>query len=145
MLALALSAGDPSGPILRVVTAAGEVIVERPLGGVAAWEIVWLHSVARVEIRDAFAWRDGAMLLTDHRTPYLDIAGLGEVPGRGEVVPDGRGGFHIRAIDERLRGDVHRFIIGSANAPSRLVHAGETFELSLTHPGVHARIEVIDR
>jgi hypothetical protein len=132
------------GLLLRVVTASGEVLVEQPLAAEATWEIVWLHSVAQVEIRDLFAWRDGAMLLTDHFTPLLDIAGLGATPGRGVVVADGAGGFHVRGIDARLAGDVHRFMIGSAQAPSRLIVAGSVFALSETHPGVRARIEVIE-
>ena len=84
------------------------------------------------------------MWLTDHRTPYLDIAGLGHTPGRGELRDDGEGGFWIAGIDLRLAGDVHRFIIGSAHAPTQLLHAGRVHDLSASHPGVRARIEVIE-
>jgi len=160
LLALALAAGDPGlggpglggsglggpglgGSVLRVVTAAGEVLLRAPLGADPTWEVVWLHSVARVWVRDAFAWRDGTMLLTDQRTPYFDIAGLGHTPGRGELRDDGAGGFWIAGIDERLDGDVHRFVIGSAHAPTTLRVAGRTYDLSASHPGVRARIEVI--
>jgi len=138
------AAGDPAGPgpELWVVTTAGEVLVRAPLGHEATWEIAWLHSVAQVEIRDAFAWRDGTMLLTDQRTPFLDIAGLGHIPGRGELRDDGEGGYWIAGIDQRLVGDVHRFIIGSVHAPTTLLHAGRAYDLSASHPGVRARIEV---
>jgi len=135
------AAGDPA-PVLRVVTAAGEVLVEVPLGDDPTWEIAWIHSVARVEVREAFAWRDGTMWLTDQRTPHLDIAGLGHIPGRGEVRPDGEGGFWIARIDQRLAGDVLRFIIGSSHAPTALLHGGRIYDLSATHPGARARIEV---
>ena len=140
----AAAAGDDgaAGPELWVVTAAGEVVLRVPLGGDPTWEIAWIHSVAGVRIRDAFAWRDATMLVTDQRTPLIDIAGLGHIPGRGELRDDGDGGYWIAGIDERLADDVHRFVIGSVHAPSTLLHAGRAYELSATHPGVRARIEV---
>ena len=143
------AAGDPSpaadraAPRLRVVTAAEEVIVDVPLAEDGTWELLWTHSVAQVPVRDSFAWRKSMMWLTDHRTPYLDIAGLGHTPGRGELRDDGAGGIWIAGIDLRLAGDVHRFIIGSALAPTTLLHAGRAHDLSASHPGVRARIEVI--
>jgi hypothetical protein len=118
------------------------VLLRAPLGDDPTWEVVWLHSVARVWVRDAFAWRDGRMLLTDQRTPHLDIAGLGHTPGRGELRDDGAGGHWIAGIDQRLADDVHRFVIGSGHAPTTLRHAGRTYDLSADHPGVRARIEV---
>jgi hypothetical protein len=129
---------------LRVVTAAEEVVVDVPLGEDGTWELVWTHSVAQVQVRDSFAWRRSMMWLTDHRTPYLDIAGLGHTPGSGELRDDGEGGYWIADIDLRLAGDVHRFIIGSAFAPTTLLHAGRVHDLSASHPGVRARIEVIE-
>lgn len=105
--------------------------------------IAWLHSVARIEVRDAFAWRDGGMWLTDQWTPLLDVAGLGHVAGRGELRPDGAGGHWIAGIDERLAGDVHHFVIGSAHAPTTLVHAGRAVDLSAVRPGERARLEVV--
>jgi hypothetical protein len=142
--ASAAAAGDagPAGAELWVITAAGEVLVRVPLGDDPTWEIAWVHSVVGVRIRDAFAWRDATMRLTDQRTPLIDIAGLGHIPGRGELRDDGEGGYWIAGIDERLAGDVHRFVIGSAHAPSTLLHGGRSYELSATHPGVRARIEV---
>jgi hypothetical protein len=136
------AAGDAAGPELWVITGTGDVLVRAALDDDAVWEIAWLHSVARVEVRDAFAWRDGAMWLTDQRTPFIDIAGLGHIPGRGELRDDGDGGYWIAGIDERMAGDTHRFIIGSAHAPTTLRLAGRSYDLSATHPGVPARIEV---
>jgi hypothetical protein len=37
---------------------------------------------------------------------------------------------------------VHRFVIGSVHAPTSLLHGGRSYDLSATHPGVRARIEV---
>jgi hypothetical protein len=134
--------GGPAGPELWVITASGEVLLRVALGDDPTWEIAWVHSVAGVRIRDAFAWRGATMRLTDQRTPLIDIAGLGHIPGRGELRDDGEGGYWIAGIDQRLVDDVHRFVIGSAHAPSTLLHAGRAYELSATHPGVRARIEV---
>ena len=142
-VAPAAAGGDPSAR-LRVVTAAGEVLVDVPLADTGTWELAWTHSVARVRVRDSFAWRGSKMWLTDHRTPHLDIAGLGHTPGRGELRDDGEGVHWIAGIDLRLAGDVHRFIIGSAHAPTTLLHAGRVHDLSASHPGAHARIEVIE-
>lgn len=131
------------GPQLAVTTEDGEELVRVSLKTDPTWEIVWTHSVAQVRVRDVFAWRDGTMLLTDQLTPFIDIAGLGHIPGRGELRDDGDGGYWIAGIDAPILGNVHRFIIGSERAPTTLVHAGRAFDLSTTHPGVHARIEVI--
>ena len=132
------------GPHLLVTTAAGEELVRVSLKSDPTWAYVWIHSVAQVQVRDVFAWRDGTMLLTDQLTPLIDIAGLGHTPGRGDLRDDGDGGYWIAGIDAPIAGNVHRFIIGTERAPTTLVHAGRSFELSETHPGVHARIEVFE-
>jgi hypothetical protein len=138
------AAGDglAPGPELWVRSAAGEILLRLPLGDDPTWEIAWVHSVAGVVVRDAFAWRDGTMVLTDQRTPHLDIAGPGHIQGRGGLRDDGAGGYWIAGIDQRLADDVHRFIIGSAHAPTTLLHGDRAVDLSATHPGVRARIEV---
>ncbi len=144
LLPMALDALGRAGPELVVTTAAGEELVRVSLGADPTWAYVWVHSVAQVRVRDVFAWRDATMLLTDQMTPLIDIAGLGHTPGRGELRDDGDGGYWIAGIDAPIAGNVHRFIIGTERAPTTLVHAGRSFELSETHPGVHARIEVFD-
>ncbi|MDF1522161.1 MAG: DUF1850 domain-containing protein [Trueperaceae bacterium] len=132
------------GPELVVITDAGEELVRVSLKTDPTWEYVWTHSVAQVRVRDVFAYRDGTMLLTDQLTPLIDIAGLGHTPGRGDLRDDGDGGYWIADLDVPIAGNVHRFIIGTERAPTTLVHAGRSFELTATHPGVHARIEVIE-
>jgi len=138
------AAGDPGVATLRVVTADGALLVEAPLAAGETWTLAWLHSVAGTPVSETFAWRAGTMWLTEHRTRHLDIAGLGHTPGRGDLRDDGEGGFWIVGIDEPLVDGVHRFIIGTANAPTTLLHAGRTYDLSASHPGVRARIEVTE-
>jgi hypothetical protein len=135
--------GAPPSAILRVVAAGGEEILQIPLVEGLAWEIHWQHSVTGIVVRDRFAWHEGQMLLTDTLTPLLDVAGLGHLPGRGELRDDGNGGVWIAAIDEAIPGNAYWLRIGSSRAPTTLVYAGRSYALSVDHPNVRARIEVI--
>lgn len=129
-------------PTLVVTTASGEVLVDVPLPADLTWRLEWTHSVARVQIVDVFAWRDGTMYVTDQLTPHLDIAGLGHFAGRGELMSLAAGGYRLANIDLPLPGNAHGLIIGSVRARS-VLHVGDnSYALSETHPGTHARIEV---
>lgn len=142
---LALAAGDTAReatPFLTLVTREGEVLVDEPLPASRSWRLEWTHSVAQVAIVDVYAWRDGAIYVTDQFTPYLDIAGLGNFAGRGDLIELDDGGYHLANIDLPLHGNAHDMIIGSRRAPSVLVVGEDRFELSATHPATHARIEV---
>lgn len=131
------------GPELVVTSEAGAVLVRVPLRGDPTWEVQWRHSVAGILVRDIFAWRDGRMLLTDTLTPQLDVAGLGHIPGRGELRDDGAGRYWIAGIDEPIPGNAYLVRIGSAQAPTVLVHHGREFPLSVAHAGERVRIEVV--
>jgi hypothetical protein len=139
------------GPVLTVTLegladdAPGDEVVRIALRDDPTWEVRWQHSVAGILVRDVFAWRDGQMLLTDTLTPQLDVAGLGHTPGRGELRDDGAGGYWIAGIDEPIRGNAYWIRIGSERAPTELVHGGRRYELSVAHPSVRARIEVVPR
>ena len=137
LLVVTLEGGEDGTP--------GEEIVRIPLRDDPTWEVRWRHSVAGIVVRDIFAWRDGQMLLTDTLTPQLDVAGLGHTPGRGELFDDGDGGYWIAGIDEPIRGNAYWIRIGSERAPTALVHGDRTYELSVAHASVRARIEVVTR
>lgn len=139
------AAGDPiPEPVLylTLTTGNGEVLVDAPLPADHTWSLEWTHSVAQVLIVDVFAWRDGTLYVTDQYTPFLDIAGLGNFAGRGDLSELPGGGYHLANIDLPLHGNAHDLIIGSTRAPSVLVVGESRFELSKTHPATHARIEV---
>lgn len=121
------------------------MLVSTPLPPDATWRIEWRHSVAQVLIVDLFAWRDGAMYVTDEFTPYLDIAGLGNFAGRGNLSQLSDGSYHLSDLNLALHGNAHDMIIGSVRAPTVLVVGERRFELSKTHPATHARIEVKSR
>lgn len=149
---LSLAAGDavpgtPAGgtAYLTLTTEGGEVLVDVPLPADNTWSLEWTHSVAQVQVVDTFAWRDGTIYVTDQYTPYLDIAGLGDFAGRGDLVELPGGGYHLANIDFPLHGNVHHMIIGSRRAPSVLVVGDRRFALSETHPATHARLEVKQR
>jgi hypothetical protein len=63
--------------------------------------LVWNHSVSGGLVADCLD-ADGDMLIL--RRSYLHdfAAGLGEVPGRGHLRPDPRGGYWIEGIDQSL-------------------------------------------
>lgn len=129
-----------SSPLLLVVTDDGEVIVSAAIPELR-WELHWRHSVSGLWLKDAFAWRDGQLILTDAYTPDLDLAGLGYTPGRGALrrTPEG---YHLAGIDAVIP-PTHRFRLGTSLAPTILVIGEERFPLSERHPGVRVRFEVV--
>lgn len=141
----AVAADSPRAPYLQLTLRSGEVLIDTPLPADHRWRLEWTHSVAQVRVVDVFEWRDGTIYVTDQYTPYLDIAGLGNFAGRGELseLPDGS--YHLQHIDLPLHGNAHDLIIGSRRAPSVLVVGEARFALSEAHPATHARIEVILR
>jgi hypothetical protein len=145
MLALALAVFAATRPAATLVVRVGdEVALRVPLRGEPVWEVHWQHSVAGILVRDTFAWRDGRMVLTDTRTPLLDVAGLGHTPGEGELRRDGDDHW-IAGIDRVIPGGAYTLRIGSQRAPTTLVHRGRSYSLTARHAGASARIEVIPR
>jgi hypothetical protein len=81
--------------------------------------LVWNHSVTGGLVADCLDAEAGLLVL---RRSYLHdaAAGLGEVPGRGRMRPEPRGGYWIEAIDEPLpQGLILR--VGSAAVAHRLM------------------------
>jgi hypothetical protein len=140
-LALLLPAALACGPspVLRVVADGGEVILRVAIPELR-WELHWRHSVSGVWLRDLFAWRDGAVVLTDAYAPNLDLAGMGHTPGRGELRFSPEGGYHIANIGEVISGVYFR--LGSSLAPTVLVVQGRRYQLSELYPGGRVRFEV---
>ncbi len=135
-------ADTTAGPWLVVSTATGETILRLPLIDEPSWEVHWVHSVAGILVRDSFLWKDGTMLLTDSRTPRLDVAGLGHIEGRGVMKSDGAGGYWIADLDEPIPGNAYTIRIGSSFAPTTIVHAGASYSLTDEHAGERATIAV---
>jgi hypothetical protein len=136
-------AGADAGPWLDVTTASGDTILRLPLATEPRWEVHWVHSVAGILVRDSFLWKDGTMLLTDSRTPRLDVAGLGHIEGRGVMKSDDQGGYWIADLDEPIPGNAYTIRVGSSFAPTAIVHAGTSYSLTDEHAGERATIAVI--
>ncbi len=127
---------------LVVTDDAGEVLLELPLDTVPTWEVRWNHSVAGFEVRDRYRLEGGRMLLQDTYAPDF-AAGLGQIPGRGRLESDPRGGYWIRAIDEPVAGNRYALRVGSARVDHRLVHAGKSYSLSKVAAGERVTLAVI--
>ncbi len=86
------------GEVLQVSGPDG-LILQRPDPG--EWCLHWRHSVTGGAVADCFGSEDGRLML---RRSYLHdaAAGLGHIPGRGEMRPDPGGGYWIDHIDEPL-------------------------------------------
>jgi len=81
--------------------------------------LVWNHSVTGGLVADCLDAEAGALIL---RRSYLHdaAAGLGEVPGRGRMRSDPRGGYWIEGIDDALP-DGLILRVGSAAVAHRLM------------------------
>ncbi|ATX67897.1 DUF1850 domain-containing protein [Roseinatronobacter bogoriensis subsp. barguzinensis] len=83
----------------------------------------WAHSVTGGDVADCFENRAGHLTLT--RSYLHDFAaGLGEVEGRGTLIPDPQGGYWIIEMNEALPDNRLALRTGAADVGHRLV-AGE--------------------
>lgn len=131
-----------SSQSLRLATADSEVLLNLSIEQVPYWSIRWQHSVAGIWIRDDFRWQDGVLLFTDSYSPLLDVAGLGDTAGRGEVKEDGQGNIWISDINEPIPGNRYALRVGSSTAPTLLLHAGQVYNLSEQYAGMRLWLEV---
>lgn len=119
----------------------GRVIarLDVPQGG--EWCVLWNHSVQGFPVVDCYENRDGQMVLTRSRQPDF-AAGLGHIPGRGEQVSDGEGGYWILGIDEPVPGNAYILRPGAGPVDHRLSIGDETVSLSAAAPRQRVRIEL---
>lgn len=106
------------------------------------WILAWNHSVTGILVRDFYALQDGTMTLTQSHAPSFD-AGLGHIPGRGQVVSDDNHGYWIKDINEPVVGNRYLLRVGSKNVNHRIIHAGKTYSLSERAAGERVRLAVI--
>jgi len=135
-LALALPAA--AEPVLEV-TIAGRVLDRLPAPEGQEICLHWAHSVTGGAVADCFENRAGQLMLT--RSYLHDFAaGLGEVQGRGMLVPTQGGGYWITGMDEPVTGNVLPLRIG-AREVGHTLRAGETvLPLSAEAPGARAQL-----
>lgn len=106
------------------------------------WCVGWNHSVAGFPVRDCYRVRSGRMVLERSHQPDF-AAGLGHLPGRGTVRPDGQGGYWIEHIDEPVPNNLYRLRVGSGKVDHRIHHPGGVIALSERLPGQAVVIRLI--
>jgi hypothetical protein len=106
------------------------------------WCVLWHHSVEGFEVSDCYENRDGRMVLVQSHLPDF-AAGLGHIPGRGEQVSDGAGGYFILNIDEPVPGDAYILRPGLGRVDYRLSVGEQIIALSAVAPRERVRIALI--
>ena len=133
----ALAASE--GLLLRVETTDGAELAALPVAEGDGWCLYWHHSVAGFEVQDCFAARSGGMELVSSRQPDF-AAGLGHVPGRGEMTSTADGGYLIENIDEPIPGNCLPLRLGSLAVNHRLVIGDKDISLSVLAERERVRI-----
>lgn len=103
------------------------------------WCVLWHHSVQGFEVSDCYENRAGQMVLVWSHLPDF-AAGLGHIPGRGEQVSDGNGGYLILNINEAVPGNAYVLRPGAGLVDHRLRAGDVTVSLSAQAPRERVRI-----
>lgn len=127
---------------LEVLRENGDTIFSEPVAEGGDWCMHWNHSVAGFLVRDCYRAVDGKMMLERSHQPDF-AAGLGHIPGRGEMTDAGDGGYWIENIDELIAGNCLRMRLGSAAVDHRIVLEDTTHSLSSIAP--RERVHIILR
>lgn len=137
---LLLVANSPSFADQLVATHAdGRVITQLAVPRGAGWCVLWRHSVKGFEVSDCYENQDGRMVLMQSHLPDF-AAGLGHIPGRGQQVSDGRGGYFIRDINEPVPGNSYILRPGLLPVDHRLQVGNTVVSLSAVAPRERVRI-----
>lgn len=140
-LVLAVMAGPTAAGTLTAVTDAGTEIARLDVPEGAGWCVLWNHSVKGFEVADCYVNDGGRMVLKRSHLPDF-AAGLDHIPGRGEQVSDGRGGYWIEAIDEAVPGNAYLLRVGSPAVDHRLAAGDEIISLSERAAGVRVTLRL---
>ncbi|MFC7705902.1 DUF1850 domain-containing protein [Plastorhodobacter daqingensis] len=105
------------------------------------WCLHWSHSVTGGAVADCFADRDGRMVLV--RSFLHDAAaGLGHIPGRGDMRPAAGGGYWIEGINEVLPCNRLILRVGALRVGHELRIAGHVIPLSALAAGERVEISL---
>lgn len=117
-------------PVFQARMADGAVVASLPMPEGQELCLHWAHSVTGGAVADCFENRDERLTLT--RSYLHDFAaGLGEVAGRGTLIPAEQGGYWIADIDEPLPGNRLALRSGSASVGHRLEAGAHAVPLPL--------------
>ncbi|WP_026352566.1 DUF1850 domain-containing protein [Yoonia vestfoldensis] len=140
LLYTALCAGGPATaqPVL-VVETAGPPLGELSFQPGEEICLTWNHSVTGGAVADCFENIAGQLTLT--RSYLHDFAaGLGEVAGRGQIMPAAAGGYWITDIAEPIPDNSLALRVGPARVDHRLTGTGHALALSRLAPDTAVRL-----
>ncbi len=128
-----------AGSVIEVTLDSGEILARWPLGAGAELCLHWSHSVTGGAVADCFTQQAGQFMLM---RSYLHdaAAGLGEIPGRGQIVPAAQGGYWIEDMAEPLPDNRLTLRIGAASVGHRLTLGAAELALSEIAPGARAML-----
>jgi hypothetical protein len=137
--------GTATGADLLVISRVddGSELARLPAPEGAEWCLRWHHSVAGFEVSDCYRNRGGVMVL-DHALVPDFAAGLGHIPGRGQQVSDGQGGYRIEGIDEAVPGNAYVIRPGEGPVDHRIQIGDTLLSLSALAPRARLRIALIE-
>ena len=138
LLALSIQTADADElTATRVDTGVVIARFDMPVG--ATWCILWNHSVQGFEVSDCYQNRAGQMVLVRAHLPDF-AAGLDHIPGRGQQVSDGQGGYWIEDIDEPVPGNAYILRPGAGAVDHRIRQGATEVSLSAIAPRARVRI-----
>ena len=126
-----VAAREDGAEILRIAAPEG-----------AEWCVLWRHSVRGFDVSDCYQNRGGRMVLVRSHLPDF-AAGLDHIPGRGQQVSDGNGGYWILDIDEPVPGDAYVLRPGVGMVDHRIQVGDTVVSLSAIAPRERRRIMLI--
>lgn len=121
----------------------GTEITRLPVPEGAGWCVLWHHSVKGFEVSDCYENRGGQMVLVRAHLPDF-AAGLDHIPGRGQQVSDGQGGYWILDIDEPVVGNAYVLRPGLGIVDHRLQVGDTTVSLSAAAPRARVTIALME-
>ncbi len=142
LIAAALICTQASAGTLTATLADGTEIARLAVPEGSGWCVLWNHSVQGFEVQDCYENRGGAMVLTRSHLPDF-AAGLDHIPGRGEQLSDGQGGYWIEDLDEPVPGNAYILRPGSIAVDHRLRTAQAEVSLSRLAPRGRVTIALI--
>lgn len=120
----------------------GETIFSRHVDEGERWCVHWNHSVEKFLVRDCYMVSDGQMMLERSHQPDF-AAGLGHIPGRGEMTSAPEGGYWIENMDEYVPNNCYRLRVGAQGVDHTLVLEG--YEQNLSETAARERVSVMLR
>jgi len=136
LLCLPLAA---QGETLTASLADGTEIFRAEVAEGQGWCVLWNHSVQGFEVSDCYVNRSGTMVLDRSHLPDF-AAGLDHIPGRGEQLSDGQGGYWIENLDEPVAGNAYVLRPGGPAVDHRIEIGSRTVSLSAAAPRGRVKI-----